>query len=171
MGPGYDPAPMRASTAVPVWFGCLLVLGAIVQGCASQSQETKARVDKLEIRQSQLQATVDRLEERLAAVENAARAQASRPAPAMDAASESTRPDLPLYRLGPEGASPPPASAGAAPTSDDGPVERPLIVGEGSRVETRTVSGPEASSPPPSSKNSPKGTRRSSRTSETGTSP
>ena len=116
-------------------FSCiaLIAIGSLAAGCASQSDGHARQVRELGAQVRQLQATSDRLEERLAAVENARRHEPTKPL--TGTAPPSDVPELPIVRLHSE------AMPGAAGEGHSGAAEtdepRPLIVGEGSRVETR----------------------------------
>jgi hypothetical protein len=116
----------------------LLFVPVSVLACASQSAEQDRQLKDLTMRVRQLSTNYERLEERLSAVEALERYKAgtaeSAPSPS------STRPDLPTVMAGPneppmtESASLEPGRA-AETSSDDS--HRLMIVGEGSRVETR----------------------------------
>jgi hypothetical protein len=135
-----------------VTWATLLIVPFSVLACASQSAEDARQVKDLAARVRQLSTNYERLEERLGAVEALERYKAgtadSAPSPS------NTRPDLPTVMAGPneqpmtESASPEPSRA-VETSSDDS--HRLMIVGEGSRVETRVdgdVRTPTAASPP-----------------------
>jgi len=121
-----------------VTWATLLFVPFSVLACGSQSAEQDRQVKDLSARVRQLSTNYERLEERLGAVEALERYKAgtadSAPSP------NGTRPDLPTVMVGPseqpmtESASP--ESNRAVETSSDDS-HRLMIVGEGSRVETR----------------------------------
>jgi hypothetical protein len=82
------------------------------------------------------------------------------------AVTNSDMPDLPVVRATAE----PSATTGPAPDADDGEVNRPLIVGEGSRIETRVNAVDNPTSPPRRTKDkaAPDSQKKSSATNETG---
>jgi hypothetical protein len=138
------------------WATVLLVPFSVL-ACASQSAEESRQMKDLAARVRQLSTNYERLEERLGAVEALERYKTGT---ADNAPSPSnTRPNLPTVMAGPneqpmtESAPPEPGRA-AESSSDDS--HRLMIVGEGSRVETRVDgdvrSTPTVASPP--SKNS-----------------
>jgi outer membrane murein-binding lipoprotein Lpp len=119
----------------------------LVAGCGGgESDVMRKRVSSLQDEVNLLQNTVDRLEERLAAVESrpvgpAASADGSR-------ASESRtseRPRLRVIRVEP-GEADAPGDAASQPEGQPGPEEpeapRPVIRGSGNRVETELPPGP-----------------------------
>ncbi len=139
-GLNYDPHPMTRSLVLRSAFAPLLLLG---MGCASQSDNSGRQVRELTDQVRRLQSTTDRLEERLAAIENARQRDAQRPPPTVSLASE--LPNLPVVKVNPDSS----VSANEArPIAGDGDEPRPLIVGEGSRIETRS-SGNESTSVTP----------------------
>lgn len=122
------PHPLR------VCVGCLAAALSFTVGCASQNDATHKRVEELDGRVRRLQATADRLEERVAAAEAALKA-GFRPNRSPLASTDIARPDLPVVQMESPDPPPPPPSP---PSADEEP--RPLIVGEGSRVEARSGS-------------------------------
>lgn len=132
----------------------LLLVPFSVLACASQSAEQDRQMKDLSARVRQLSTNYERLEERLVAVEALERHKAGTAETASSPAPVSTRPDLPTVKAGPneqtmsESSSPEPGHVGE--TSADDP-NRLMIVGEGSRVETRAAGDartPTAASPP-----------------------
>lgn len=132
----------RAKDAVAFPAGLLVAALSMVvvslSGCAGQSAEMEQRLAKLELKLAQLQAVSDRSEERVAALENAARIDSERARVAPASVPENPT-DLPVVHLGPgtENAQPKPIDL---PNEEGANDSRPLIVGEGERVETRSVS-------------------------------
>ena len=131
------------------WLGLLLPLALVgTAGCGGSERDAmRKRVSSLQDEVNLLQNTVDRLEERLAAVEMQERARPARPA-AEESASTGTieRPRLKVIRLEP-GAEPvseePSPRSDAAPPPKDPPDDpRPVIRGSGDRLETELPEGP-----------------------------
>lgn len=117
-------------------FAAVMFLG---MGCASQSDSSARQVRELTDQVRRLQATTDRLEERLSAIEHARPKEVQRPPNSVSLTTD--MPDLPVVKVNPEsGASASSVRSGGG----DADEPRPLIVGEGSRVETR-ASGAEPS--------------------------
>ncbi|MGC4069194.1 MAG: hypothetical protein QM784_32010 [Polyangiaceae bacterium] len=121
-----------------------LVLSFSVVACGTQSDEQSRRLNELRERLEKFQTTTGRLEERIAALENAVRAQETRLGSSTSSPTQVSAPkDLPVVKM-----APPPTNEGALdelapPENEDG---RTLIVGEGNRVEARTA---DASVDPP----------------------
>lgn len=111
-------------------FAALLALGS---GCAAQTDASSKRLNELNEQVRRLQATTDRLQERLSALENARVREVERaPQPG---SAPSAIPELPVVKLQANAdSSQLEQPSGAAETNEP----RPLIVGEGSRIETRT---------------------------------
>ncbi len=135
------------------WATVLLVPFSVL-ACASQSAEESRQMKDLAARVRQLSTNYERLEERLGAVEALERYKAGTADNAPSPSITSTRPDLPTVMAGPneqpmnESTSPEPSRT-VEPSSDDS--HRLMIVGEGSRVETRVdgdVRTPTVASPP-----------------------
>jgi hypothetical protein len=139
------------------WFSALgrLVLPPFVllaAGCASDKDHVDKQLSKLKDEVLHLQSESDRMAERLDAME--AR-QANPPRPSEERVASNTsavlRPKLKIVRMEPgeENAADDGSQAAPEPAADDGP--RVLIRGEGTSIETRTLSG---SAPPPAAKSS-----------------
>lgn len=138
-GLNYDPCPM---TRTPPLSWLLVAVLPLAFGCAAQSDDRGKQIVQLSEQVRRLQATTDRLQERLSALENARAREAERPPRVTQLAPEIPT-GLPVVKMSSEpGSSSPEASS--TTTDDDEP--RPLIVGEGARIETRT-SGAETSAP------------------------
>jgi outer membrane murein-binding lipoprotein Lpp len=105
-------------------------------GCASQSDAGSRQVRELSEQVRRIQSATDRLEERLAAVENARQRDAQRPAGPVSLTTDV--PELPVVKVQP---APAVSTNDLRPTTGDGDEPRPLIVGEGSRIETRPGGG------------------------------
>lgn len=115
-----------------------LAFTVLALGCASQSSNTERQLREQEERLKRLTATSDRLEERVSALEVAAKGAGTVVRHEVSAAP--ARPDLPTVMLAPEKSEtePAPNNEGASdPTTDDN--RRVVIVGEGSRVEARAA--------------------------------
>jgi hypothetical protein len=114
-----------------------LVLSLSVVACGSQSDEQSRRLNEVRERLEKFQSTAGRLEERIAALEAAVRAQESRLAAGASPANPVRAPkDLPVVKM-----APPASSDGALdePAPPEGEEQRTLIVGEGNRVEARAT--------------------------------
>ncbi len=130
VGQGYDPAEMRSLSC--------LTLVLMMLGCASETSNTARQLREQQERIKRLTTTCDRLEERVLALEAAAKGIGK--GARVNAQSEASRPDLPTIKVAPDSSETGPApSSEAAPdaTADDD--RRVVIVGEGSRVEARTA--------------------------------
>jgi hypothetical protein len=112
--------------------GCLAAALGFTVGCASQSDAAHKQVEELEGRVRRLQALSDRLEERVVAVEASLKV-GTRTNRSPMASTDISRPELPVVQMAPT--APPPSAPDAAPEDEE---PRPLIVGEGSRVEARS---------------------------------
>jgi|RhiMethySRZTD1v2_1073278.scaffolds.fasta_scaffold53029_4 hypothetical protein len=143
--------------------GLVVALSVCVQGCGGSADAQKKRVRELEEELTQLQNSHDRLEERVTSLEvsrpdpraepkaTAASNADSNPAPAEERALPATleRPPLKVFKLGPNAGAPPPA---AAPSAEEAPGEeasdepRPVIRGQGQRIE-KTVAAKAAPAP------------------------
>lgn len=105
-------------------------------GCANESSSTVRQLHEQEERIKRLTATCDRLEERVLALEGAAKGVTSRAR--NDAEQRPIRPDLPTVKVAPDT-----TETGSASSNEGTPDaiaddnRRVVIVGEGSRVEAR----------------------------------
>jgi hypothetical protein len=150
-GLNYDRVPMNRKSLTWLVMMAYLPLGF---GCAAQSDSNSKQLRELTEQVRGLQATTDRLQERLSALENS---RTKERGPAVVTTPPMDTPNLPVVRMGAETVLP---SVEASAVSNSSEEPRPLIVGEGSRIETRT-SGSEASVLPPSPRRG-KDTKRSS---------
>gem|GEM_PF-2284960 len=124
----------------------LLIVPCSLTACAAQNAEHERHVKELEARVRQLTTRCERLEERLLAVETFER-EGPRSSAVANATSSGnamvgigSRPDLPTVKASPHG------SQGEGPNEPDvstdanaGDSNRLVIVGEGTRVETRVA--------------------------------
>jgi len=108
----------------------LVLLG---MGCASQSDSGTRQLRELGEQVRRLQATTDRMEERLAAIENARLKDVQRPPVPVSLTNDV--PNLPVVKVNPDAGA---LTDGSRPTAGDADESRPLIVGEGTRIETRS---------------------------------
>ena len=130
LGPTYDSGRMRLIT--------FLSLAATTIGCASQSNATDRQVREQDGRIKRLSANCDRLEERVVALEAALRENAGLTAKTPGA--NAAMPDLPTIKVVPDGQKAEAATATERyPEDATEDTRRLVIVGEGSRVETRTA--------------------------------
>jgi hypothetical protein len=115
----------------------VILTPCLTLACAGQNAEHERQTKELEYRVRQLSTKFDRLEERLLAVEAVERYRTKPATSSPSAASE--RPDLPTVKAGPTDVAPdnPPQAdrSNADVPSDDS--HRLMIVGEGTRIETR----------------------------------
>lgn len=138
-GLNYDPQPMTRLTLSGL-VGTVLVWQ--LTGCATQSDVQTKQLNELKEQVRRLQATSDRLQERLSALENQAvqdGQESQRPLPVVTPGV----PELPVVKMSPE---PKPPTADPSAYTGESEEPRPLIVGEGSRIETRTSNGEAATS-------------------------
>jgi len=121
---------------------CVLsgTLAFVLCSCAAGSDATKKRIDDLEGQVTRLKASADRLEERLVGIETVLRDERSDRGK-QSASLELSRPPLPVVAVEPSSGQP--AVSEPAATGDE---SRPLIVGEGTRLETRSSSDGASSS-------------------------
>jgi len=117
----------------------LLLLG----GCATQTDELKQQLREAGDRQHRTEARLDRMEERVSALELAHRALSNRSKPPME--SLAMPPDLPLVKMTPGKGS---ADIDAADSGSDSNEPRTLIVGEGAKVESKMVNDSPTVVPP-----------------------
>lgn len=129
LGLNYDHQPMTRPLAKHLAFAAMVPLAL---GCASQSDSNAKQVRDLSEQVRRLQSMTDRLEERLSALENARGK--SQPRLTSSMSPPDTVPDLPVVRASPDTASTAADVRSSQPESEE---SRPLIVGEGTRVETR----------------------------------
>lgn len=139
--------------------GATLLVLTMCSACAGNVSSTDKQIQSLRDELSITQTALDRVEERLSAMEASQKAS---PLPAVSSANGAgllARPDLRVVKLTPgsPGATtdvaPAEQPAGAGPKPDDADLERPVIVGEGSRLETRMVRPqPEAEAATPAPK-------------------
>lgn len=123
--------------------GATLILLTLGSGCAANASSTDKQIQSLRDELTMTQTALDRMEERLSAMEASSKVSAAAP-PAGGGTGLLARPDLRVVKLtpanpgtgaesAPDPASPP--TVAQAPEEAEG--ERPVIVGEGSRLETR----------------------------------
>ncbi len=126
---------------VATWVALLLV-PCSVTACATETAQRERQAKELEAHVRQLSTRCERLEERLVAVEAIERRRAETNASTVSggASATSARPDLPTVKANPNNpsaeASPEPERIADANTDD---ASRIAIVGEGTRVETRSA--------------------------------
>lgn len=115
-----------------------LAFTIVALGCASQSSNTERTLREQEERLKRMTATCDRLEERVLALEAAARKGVGNSQP--NASAGPPRPDLPTVKVTPDAPEPemlPNVDSAIGDSTSDN--RRVVIVGEGSRVEARTA--------------------------------
>lgn len=134
---------MTRSTLVGLAWAALL---SQLVGCASQSNTQTKQLNELNEQVRRLQATSDHLQERMSALENLRARESERASRQLPAATPGV-PDLPIVKMTPDAR---PSSHETSSVTGDNEEPRPLIVGEGSRIETR--SSGEAIAPPRRSK-------------------
>lgn len=136
-----------------IW-ATLLFVPCSVMACAADSAERDRQMKEFEARVRQLSTRCERLEERLVAVEAVERHRANTNAnvSASDASAISARPDLPTVKATPDSpsSSSPETSPEPGRTADTNPDDsnRLMIVGEGTRVETRVAGDTHAMTTP-----------------------
>lgn len=114
-----------------------LLLFAVVPlalGCAAQTDDRGKQITQLSEQVRRIQATTDRLQERLSALENIRVREAERK-PHVTQLPPDVPAGLPVVKMQPEAGAP---SAEVPSTTPEEEEPRPLIVGEGARIETRT---------------------------------
>ncbi len=113
----------------------LLGLATVVMcSCAAGNDATAKRLDELDGQMRRLKASSDRLEERLVGIETVLREEREDRGK-QTTSIELSRPPLPVVAV--ESPSDQPAAPAPAANGDE---SRPLIVGEGTRLETRNSS-------------------------------
>lgn len=127
----YDHDPMTRNIVRRSLLAALLLCGS---GCAAQSDNSSKQLHALADQVRRLQSTADRLEERMAAIENARLRETQRTASLPVVSSEI--PSLPVIKADSESSAV--SGDSSPPQGETGDEPRPLIVGEGSRIETRS---------------------------------
>lgn len=123
--------------SILVGLACSALLLQLV-GCAAQSNNQTKQINELSEQVRRLQATTDHLQERMSALENLRARESERSSRQVPAATPGV-PDLPVVKMTPDAR----AGTSDAPAANGETEEpRPLIVGEGSRIETRSSGEP-----------------------------
>lgn len=141
LGPDYDPRRMAQFALVRALSATGLIL---VTGCGASNAANQRRLDAMDTRTRQIQAATDRLEERVAALEEALRAKSTEQVRTQS--TDTSRPPLPVVTVLPNQDTSDPAPVETSTPNSD--ATRPLIVGEGTQIETRSTSD---SAPPAAS--------------------